>query len=170
MSEHKTTQLPNSSLSYIWLLFKTWWTLVPVGLLTAYGVVTSLVDKLGLPEQKAWWDGLLRSRFGWQSLFILALVSALIVVIEHSHQILHSLAEEISDLKSKLQNSGEWLKLFAIQKSLEQEIASLEMNIPAVQVTPAIKIGKDTLDFAEEEIERKKKYLKQITDRMEKVG
>ena len=57
-----------------------------------------------------------------------------------------------------------------MQESREQEIASLEMNIPPIRVIPQIKVGKDALDFAMDEIERKRKSLKQIQNRMNQLG
>ena len=169
MAEGKNTQLPKDCLSFSWRLFKSWWSLVPVGLLTAYGTISSWIEKFGSVEQKTWWAGLLRSRFGWQTLLIAILLSALGVAIARSHQILLEQAEEIAGLK-QAQNRESWLQLFDIQRSLEQEIAALEMNMPTITVRPQIKVGKDIHDFAQDEIERKKKYLKQIIDRMKELG
>ncbi len=163
MSEHQKTQIPKSRLSYARVLFTTWWTLVPLGLLAAYGIIASWVGKFISVQRKAQWENLL-SRFGWHELLILALLSAVLVVFEHSYKLLQEQATEISDLK-KDQNK-EWVELFNKKHTLEAQIAAEEMLIPSVRVPQAAKIEKDTLDYAMEQITRKKGQLEQIENRM----
>lgn len=56
------------------------------------------------------------------------------------------------------------------QRSLEQELAALQMNLPAIKIRPTVKIGKEGDDYAQEELDRKRKYLHQITERLQKFS
>jgi peptidoglycan hydrolase CwlO-like protein len=62
-----------------------------------------------------------------------------------------------------------WLELFKEKQRLEEELASLEAQIPKARVVPAIKVGKDDVDLLREKIERKKKEIKQIEERMKRL-
>jgi len=65
--------------------------------------------------------------------------------------------------------SYSWLDLFKEKLRLEEELASLEAQIPSIRVVPVIKIGKDDVDFLREKIGRKKNEIKQIGERMKRV-
>jgi hypothetical protein len=66
--------------------------------------------------------------------------------------------------------SYSWLDLFKEKLRLEEELASLEAQIPSIRVVPVIKIGKDDVDFLREKIGRKKNEIKQIDERMKRVA
>jgi hypothetical protein len=55
-----------------------------------------------------------------------------------------------------------WLELFKEKKVLEEDLASLEAQVPAVWISPALKLGKDDLDFLREKIERRKKQYRKL--------
>jgi pyrimidine deaminase RibD-like protein len=59
-----------------------------------------------------------------------------------------------------------WLDLFKEKQRLEEEVASLESQIPGIRVVPVIKTGKDDHDLLVERMQRKKKQLREIEERM----
>ncbi len=168
MTERKPTEIPKSIVSFAWMLLKTWWTLVPVAILSCYVTISGLVKASRSVRWKTWWDGLtVPSLFGWQTLAIIVLVSLIVVLIVRSFQMLQSQAEEISEAR----NAEGWLALSREARQLEEEIAALEKLLPeskGVWVTPAVKVGKDEYDFRREKIARKKAYLKEVKERMKR--
>jgi hypothetical protein len=80
---------------------------------------------------------------------------------------------ELMDLARKdvgYADQPSWLELFKEKQRLEEELASLEARIPSVRVVPVMKIGKDDTDLLLEKIERKKKEIRQIDERMKRLA
>jgi pyrimidine deaminase RibD-like protein len=63
-------------------------------------------------------------------------------------------------------HSDPWLDLFREKQRLEEEVASLEAQVPSMRVIPAMKIGMDDFDILVEKLGRKKKQVKEIEERM----
>ena len=61
---------------------------------------------------------------------------------------------------------SDWLKLFKEKQKLEEEVASLEAQVPSVRVVPAISIGKDEVALLKEKTARKKAQLTEIEEKM----
>ena len=89
--------------------------------------------------------------------WVVAVVAMLIVSLLLKHWI---------DSRKKTTVQPSRLELFNEKQWLEEELGSLEAQIPSFTVVPAIKIGKNDTDFLREKIERKKKEIIQIDERM----
>jgi hypothetical protein len=89
--------------------------------------------------------------------WVVAVVAMPIVLLLLKHWI---------DSRKKTTVQPSWLELFKEKQRLEEELELLEAQIPSFTVVPAIKIGKDDTDFLREKIERKKKEIIQIDERM----
>ncbi len=66
----------------------------------------------------------------------------------------------------KTDRKPEWSKLAQDKRRLEDQLAALEAQIPAVRIVPALKLGKDDRDLLLEKIERKRRSIKEIEERM----
>jgi hypothetical protein len=62
--------------------------------------------------------------------------------------------------------SDSWIELFKEKQRLEEELASLEEQVPSAWVQPLLSLGKDKRTLLLEKIGRKKKTIKQIEERM----
>jgi len=68
--------------------------------------------------------------------------------------------------KEQRQTPDAWLDLFREKQNLEEEVASLEAQVPAFSVRPQVKAGKDSIDLLNDKIKRKKRQLDEITERI----
>lgn len=63
-------------------------------------------------------------------------------------------------------HSDTWLDLFREKQRLEEEVSSLQAQVPGTRVFPAMKVGMADYDFLVETLGRKKKQVREIEERM----